>query len=157
MKTWPTDSFVFLGHPRHFAQWNILILSRMPLERFNLANGFIRPRSSAAFCSMEYTDPFENAAREILVVRTSSSEPSGRRRRARGVASNEGAKDDLLDWMQQGELLYKNSVLYIPQVEALRMSVLRNHRNDPLAGHLAIKKTYNLIKRKCFWPDIEKG
>ena len=71
MKTLPTDSFVLLGHPRHFAQWNMLILS--------------------------------NAASEILVVGTSSSEPSGRKRRARGVASNEGAKDDLLDWTQQGE------------------------------------------------------
>ncbi len=35
--------------------------------------------------------------------------------------SNSDLNIDLHDWMKRGELLYKESVLYIPEVEALRM------------------------------------
>ena len=60
--------------------------------------------------------------------------------------SNTNADYDLHDWTQRGELLYKGSVLYIPEVEALRMQILKKHHNDLLAGHLATKKTYNTIR-----------
>ncbi len=55
---------------------------------------------------------------------------------------------DLRDWPQRGELLYKEPVLYIPEVEALRMEILKKHHDDPPAGHLATKKTYNTLRHK---------
>ncbi len=63
---------------------------------------------------------------------------------------------DLCDWTQRGKLLYKGSVLYIPEVEALWIKILKKHHDDPLAGHLATKKTYNTLCHKYFWPNIYK-
>ena len=70
--------------------------------------------------------------------------------------SNSDLHIDLRDWTQRGELLYKGSVLYIPEVEALRMEILKKHHDDPLAGHLATKKTYNTLRHKYFWPNMYK-
>ena len=70
--------------------------------------------------------------------------------------SNSDLNIDLRDWTQRGELLYKGSVLYIPEVEALRMEILKKHHDDPLAGHLATKKTYNTLRHKYFWPNMYK-
>ncbi len=63
---------------------------------------------------------------------------------------------ELRDWMQCGELLYKGSVLYIPKVEALWMKILKKYHDDPLAGHLATKKTYNTLCHKYFWLNMYK-
>ncbi len=54
---------------------------------------------------------------------------------------NSALNIDLRDWTQQRELLYKISVLYIPEAEAFRIEILKKHHDDPLAGHLATKKT----------------
>ncbi len=62
--------------------------------------------------------------------------------------SNSDLDIDLHDWTQRGELLYKGPVLYIPEVEALRIEILKKHHDDPLAGHLATKKTYNTFRHK---------
>ncbi len=70
--------------------------------------------------------------------------------------SNSDLNIDLRDWTKRGELLYKRSVLYIPEVEALRMKILKKHHDDPLAGHLATKKTYNTLRHKYFWPNRYK-
>ncbi len=70
--------------------------------------------------------------------------------------SNSDLNIDLRDWTQRGELLYKGSVLYIPEFEALWMKILKKHHDDPLAGHLATKKTYTTLRHKYFWPNIYK-
>ncbi len=70
--------------------------------------------------------------------------------------SNSDLDIDLRDWTQRGELLYKGSLLYIPEVEALRMEILKNHHDDPFAGHWATKKTYNTLCHKCFWHNMYK-
>ncbi len=62
--------------------------------------------------------------------------------------SNSDLNTDLRDWTQRRELLYKGSLLYLPKVEALWMTILKKHHDDPLAGHLAIKKTYNTLCQK---------
>ncbi len=63
---------------------------------------------------------------------------------------------NLCNWTKRGELLYKGSVLYIPEVEALQIEILKKHHDDPLAGHLATKKTYNTLPHKYFSPNIYK-
>ncbi len=34
------------------------------------------------------------------------------------------------------------------------MEILKKHHDDPLAGHLATKKTYNTLRHKNFWPNM---
>ncbi len=36
------------------------------------------------------------------------------------------------------------------------MEILKKHHDDPLAGHLATKKTYNTLRHKYFWPNMYK-
>ncbi len=70
--------------------------------------------------------------------------------------SNSDLNINLCDWTQRGELLYKGSVLYMLEVEALQMKILKKQHDDPLAGHLAIKKTYNTLRHKYFYPNMYK-
>ncbi len=70
--------------------------------------------------------------------------------------SNSALNIDFRDWTQRGELLYKRYVLYIPEVEALRMEILKKHHDDPFADQLATKKTYNTLCHKYFWPNMYK-
>ena len=59
-------------------------------------------------------------------------------------------------WLQRGDLLYFDSVLYIPHTESLRLSIIKKHHDEPLAGHLATEKTFALIRAKYYWPDMRK-
>ncbi len=54
--------------------------------------------------------------------------------------SNSDLNIDLCDWTQRGELLYKGSVLYIPEVETLWMEILKKNHDDPFTGHMATMK-----------------
>ncbi len=79
-------------------------------------------------------DPLANRAIEQLATRESNSD----------------LNIDLCNWTQREELLYKESVLYISKVEALRIEILKKHHDDLFAGHLATKKTYNTLRHKYF-------
>jgi hypothetical protein len=70
--------------------------------------------------------------------------------------NSQGKTDTLPGWTQQGELLYKENAIYIPQVQALRDGLLREHHDKPLTGHLGAKKTLNLLRRKYYWPKMRK-
>lgn len=38
-----------------------------------------------------------------------------------------------------------------------RTAILNLAHDNPLAGHLGVKKTYNRILRHFFWPGLKKG
>jgi hypothetical protein len=52
-----------------------------------------------------------------------------------------------------GLLLYKN-LMYVP--ESLRLEVLRQHHDDPLAGHFGVAKTLELLSRNYYFPGMSK-
>ncbi len=70
--------------------------------------------------------------------------------------SNSDLNMDVRDWTMRRELFYKGSVLYIPEVEDVRMEILKKYHDDPFAGHLATMKTYNTLRYKYFWPNMYK-
>ena len=70
--------------------------------------------------------------------------------------SNSDFNIDLHDWTQHGELLYKDSVLCITELDVSRIKIEKKHYDDPLAGHLDIKKTYNTLRHKYFCPNMYK-
>ncbi len=49
--------------------------------------------------------------------------------------SNSDLNIDLCEWTHRGDLLFKGSVLYIPEVEVLQVEILKKHYDDSLAGH----------------------
>lgn len=60
-----------------------------------------------------------------------------------------------------GLLFYKRKLnsqselrVYIPQ--SLRKEILREHHDNPLAGHLGVKKTLGRLKEVCYFPQMKK-
>ena len=70
--------------------------------------------------------------------------------------ANPGISGVHLLWLQRGDLLYFDLMLYIPYTESLRLSIIKKPHDKPLAGHLATKNTFALIRAKYYWPDIRK-
>src|SRR6202043_741363 len=50
------------------------------------------------------------------------------------------------------ELLCQDDLVYVPDIDDLRLRVLQQHHDHPLAGHFGQNKTYALIRRKFTWP-----
>jgi len=44
--------------------------------------------------------------------------------------------------------------LYIPDVAALQLQLLREHHDSKLSGHLGMDKTYALLARNYYWPNM---
>ena len=55
-------------------------------------------------------------------------------------------------YSSDGLLLYKG-LIYVPE-STLRMDILRDHHDAPLAGHCGITRTIELITRNYWFPDL---
>jgi hypothetical protein len=54
-----------------------------------------------------------------------------------------------------GILMYKNKV-YIPNVQGLKLVILREMHNVPYVGHPGYQKTMATVKSHYFWPGMKK-
>jgi transposase InsO family protein len=57
-------------------------------------------------------------------------------------------------WKLVNEILYKGEAVYIPSDSALRSVLLRQHHDDPYAGHFGVSRTLELLQRKFYWPGM---
>jgi hypothetical protein len=57
-------------------------------------------------------------------------------------------------WTVSDGLLLQNDRIYIPDVADLRLRVLKNKHDHPLAGHFGQNKTMELIRREYVWPSM---
>jgi hypothetical protein len=55
-------------------------------------------------------------------------------------------------WSWEDRLLLHNLAIYVP--EPLRLEVLRSHHDDPLAGHVGIARTFELLSRNYWFPSM---
>lgn len=53
-------------------------------------------------------------------------------------------------------LYYGDGRLYIPNDEALKTKILQECHDSPLAGHLGTDKTLEQVKRRFYWPGMDK-
>ena len=51
-------------------------------------------------------------------------------------------------------LLRKDDRIYVPDVEDLRLRILRYKHDHILAGHFRQNKTLQLVRRKYIWPNL---
>src|SRR5258705_7593692 len=58
------------------------------------------------------------------------------------------------EW-SEGQLRFQGR-LYIPDQEILRLQVIRNHHNHPVAGHFREARTSELIRRSFHWPGLRR-
>jgi hypothetical protein len=50
--------------------------------------------------------------------------------------------------------LYYQQRLYIPNDDNLRLRLLQSHHNVPAAGHPGHAKTFDLLRRRYYWPTL---
>ena len=54
-----------------------------------------------------------------------------------------------------GTLLYKN-IIYVPNVQYLKLMILHEMHNVPYAGHPEYQKPVAIVKSHYFWPGMKK-
>ena len=54
-----------------------------------------------------------------------------------------------------GILLYKN-IIYVPNVQDLKLMILNEMHNVPYVGHPRYQKTMTAVKSHYFWPGMKK-
>ncbi|KAI0996733.1 hypothetical protein K3495_g11451 [Podosphaera aphanis] len=52
-----------------------------------------------------------------------------------------------------GKLIYRGT-LYVPNYDPLKLQILKNYHNNPSAGHPGRGKTFELISRDYYWPQM---
>ncbi|KAF8633524.1 hypothetical protein AX17_004426 [Amanita inopinata Kibby_2008] len=60
------------------------------------------------------------------------------------------------DWKQQDGILYYQDCIYVPRDPDLRWCIVELHHNTPLAGHPGRWKTWELVSRNYWWPQISR-
>jgi hypothetical protein len=62
------------------------------------------------------------------------------------------AKEEILEIMDG--LLYRKSMLWIPEDKDLINSILSSEHDTKIAGHMGQDKTIELIRRNFWWPKM---
>ena len=60
----------------------------------------------------------------------------------------------LQSWKNIKQVLYYQGFPYVPKF--IRLKLISRHHDDPPAGHFGIKKTWELIAKKYYWPTLQQ-
>lgn len=97
--------------------------------------------------------PYETVSENLVeLIRVLQSTDESCLARKTDTTRSQPAPED--PWQWKGGLLYRGEALYVPQDSAVVAEVLRQHHDDPLAGHFGRDKTKELIERKYWWPSL---
>lgn len=56
--------------------------------------------------------------------------------------------------LNQGRIYYRKDQLYVPDFEQARTQVLKHCHESPVAGHPGRTKTFEIVKRSFWWPNM---
>ena len=88
----------------------------------------------------------------LTAVRTATSaDPFAQMVISRMILADTAFADHTFD----AGLLYSANRLYIPPNPTLRTSILQTHHDCNASAHLGMDKTYELISRSFFWPELQ--
>ena len=68
----------------------------------------------------------------------------------------EGLKLKNSSWYKKDNLIHWKTLLYIPPNPQLQEQIIQQNHDHPLAGHLGIRHTLDLIKTHYYWPTIKQ-
>lgn len=57
---------------------------------------------------------------------------------------------------RRSNYLFYNGRLYIPELDELKAELMRECHDNPVAGHPGKTKTYHLMSRSYYWPDMAR-
>jgi hypothetical protein len=66
-------------------------------------------------------------------------------------------KITLADCEKRGEYLFYRDRLYVPEHDELRAELIRHCHDLPYAGHPGRDKTYDLLSREYYWPNMYRA
>ena len=69
---------------------------------------------------------------------------------AKDPVADQHRQDPQPPWSYENGLLLRNNLIYDPDDNSLRLELLRQHHDDPLASHLDFLKTFELLLRN-YW------
>ena len=55
--------------------------------------------------------------------------------------------------LQNGALYFKDRI-YVPTDPKLRLKLLQEYHDTPIAGYLRVEKTYEALSRNFYWPKM---
>ena len=73
---------------------------------------------------------------------------------AKDPVVDEHRQDPQPPWSYENGLLLRNNLIYVPDDNSLRLELLRQHHDDPLAGHFGFLKTFELLSRNYWFPRM---
>ena len=134
------------GDPEYDNQTQVL-LGPDRVRHLVSATIFQAPIDSSLDDKIRYSLPADSTAQDILS--RINGVPSS------STTSTSSQHDDHIEFHIHDGLLYRGSLLYVPDGVA-RLQVLETCHDSPLAGHFGISKTMQLITRTYWWPQIRK-
>ena len=72
------------------------------------------------------------------------------------LRSGKPVPDDLRNFAITGGLLYFKGLIYIPRDKSVQQQILQLHHDHPLAGHFGEDKTFNLLSRTFYLPNLRQ-
>ena len=57
-------------------------------------------------------------------------------------------------WSWQDGLLLHDNLVYVPHDDVLRVDLMKMHHDNPLAGHYSVTKTFELLSRNYYSPQM---
>src|SRR5258707_9816401 len=97
------------------------------------------------------SEDLDHGAIIMDIARMAESDPL-----AQDLCSKLGTSDLPLGWeWVEGQLRFQGR-LYIPDQEILRLQVIHNYHNHPLAGHFREARTSELICHNFHWPGLQR-
>ena len=67
--------------------------------------------------------------------------------------SNE-IKQSIKNYDYKNDFILTNGLILIPDKTSIKLKILHDHHDSPTAGHYGQAKTYELISRNYFWPQM---
>ena len=102
--------------------------------------------------------PFKSSWSQFESIAASTSENPFRQRIISALAkdpiADENRQDPQPPWSHENGLLLRNNLIYVPDDNSLRLELLRQHYDDPLAGHFGFLKTFELLSRNYWFPRM---
>jgi hypothetical protein len=65
-------------------------------------------------------------------------------------------QQELVGFSLCDDLVLFNGLVYVPDDDAIKLEILRQCHDSPIAGHLGQAKTFELVTRDFFWPRIRR-
>jgi len=73
------------------------------------------------------------------------------------LAGLDGTHEDTHWQLGEDGLLYFKNQIYVPESQNLRLQVIQLRHDHILAGHPGQSKTYQLIHREFYWPNLRES